>query len=321
MGLASLASAEDTREIAIWYRSGSGCPDGEAFMRSLAARSVRGRLAQVGDAIDFVVTLGADEAGGSRGVLERQTETGTVAIRRVDDASCEQVAEALALTLALAGSEERRAATTESEPSPVVTPEPSTTRPPIIRVSAPVMPRAAHAETPHGARWSIGAAGLVASGVSPGMLAGANVLVELEVGDGVLRPAFRVTGLVAYGSGSRGGEDISVRLLGGRGEVCPIELRSEPVAFRPCLALELAELHSERDGATGRSDSGFWAASEGATRLSWSLASSLELELQLGLLVPWTRYAFESDEDPPNVLHRVSSLGGSARIGAVVHFP
>lgn len=320
MGVASPASAEDPREIAIWYRSANGCPDGEMFVRSLASRAVRARLAQVGDAIDFVVTLGVDE-GASRGVLERQTETGTVAIRRVDDASCEQVAEALALTLALARSGATPSATTESAPAPAATPERSQTRPPIIRVPAPVAPRAAPAETQHGARWSIGAAGVIASGIAPGMLAGAHVLVGLELGTGMLRPAFRVAGLAAYGAGSRGGEEISVRLLGGHLEACPIELRSDPVAFRPCLALELAELHSERDGATGRSASGLWAASEGAARLSWSLGTTLDLELQLGLLVPWTRYAFESDEAPPHVLHRVSSLGGRARIGAVVHFP
>jgi len=323
LGFASIASAEDARAIAIWYRSANGCPDGEAFVQSLAARSVHGRLAQVGDAIDFVVTLGAD-ATGSRGVLERQTETGTVAIRRVDDASCEQVAEALALTLALATREatstSARATDTESPPAAAPAPAPSPTQRPIIEVAPPVPPQPAPREGPHGMTWSFGAAGLLAGGISPNLVTGANVLVELELGSGVLRPAFRVAGFGAYGSGSRGGEDISVRLFGGRFDVCPVELRSEPIALRPCLALELGELRSEREGMTGRSDRGLWAASEGSVRLSWSVARSFALEAQVGLLIPFIRYAFESGGETPAVLHRVASVSGSARIGAVVHF-
>jgi len=321
LAVASSAGAQDARPIAIWYRSANGCPDGDAFVRSLAARSVHGRLAQVGDAIDFVVTLGADTTG-SRGVLERQTETGTVAIRRVDDASCEQVAEALSLTLALAASETASGSTTDTTSPPAAAPSPAPTPapPPIIEVSSPVRPRAAPPQAPRGASWSIGADGLLAGGIAPGLLAGANVLVELELGSGVLRPAFRAAAFAAYGSGSRGGEDVSVRLLGGRLEACPIELRSEPIALRPCIALELGELHSERGGATGRSDRGLWAASEGAARLAWSLARSFGLEAQVGLLIPWTRYAFDSEGDPPEVLHRVSSVAGSFRFGAVVHF-
>jgi hypothetical protein len=320
LAVVSRASAQDAREIAIWYRSANGCPDGDAFVRSLAARSVRGRLAQVGDAIDFVVTLGEDAAG-SRGVLERQTETGTVAIRRVDDASCEQVAEALSLTLALAASSPEPGASPPRAMAAAPQPAPSPTPTSIIKVSAPVQPRAERHDAPSGTLWSFGAHGLIAGGIAPGLLAGAGVSIELELGAGVLRPAFRAAGFGAYGSGSRGGEDLSVQLLGGRFEVCPIELTSEPVAFRPCVALDLGELHSERDGVTGRSDRGLWAASEGSVRLSWSIAPSFSLETQAGLLIPWTRYALESDDDPPDVLHRVSAVGGSARIGGVVHFP
>jgi hypothetical protein len=74
--------------LTIWYRSGPECPDGAAFLRALEQRSVDARLAEVGDAIDFVVTLGPTQSGGMSGVLEQQTATGTIALRRVDDPVC-----------------------------------------------------------------------------------------------------------------------------------------------------------------------------------------------------------------------------------------
>ena len=96
-----LGYAQTTHVASIWYRSAQGCPEADAFLSKLSARNVRSRLAQVGDTIDFVVTLGVGPDGRGRGVLERQTQTGTVAIRKVEDAGCEPIADALALTLAL----------------------------------------------------------------------------------------------------------------------------------------------------------------------------------------------------------------------------
>jgi hypothetical protein len=57
-------------------------------------------IARAGDRIDFVVTLDRDQRG-STGSLERQNSGGTVAIRQVEATSCDAVADALALTLAL----------------------------------------------------------------------------------------------------------------------------------------------------------------------------------------------------------------------------
>src|SRR5689334_11514042 len=95
------ASAAGVRPALVWYRSADGCPDGAAFLARLEARGVRARLADVGDPIDFVVTLGNGPEG-ARGLLERQTDTRTVAIRRLDGGTCEQVADAIALSLAVA---------------------------------------------------------------------------------------------------------------------------------------------------------------------------------------------------------------------------
>src|SRR5688572_33116234 len=103
-GGAPAAAAEPARtagaEVSIWFRSSEGCPNGPGFLAKLAQRSTQARLAQVGDRIDFVVTLGSEE-GVASGRLERQTDSGTVAIRDIHGPSCEVVPEALAFTLAL----------------------------------------------------------------------------------------------------------------------------------------------------------------------------------------------------------------------------
>jgi hypothetical protein len=95
------AVGQETQPAGIWYRSAEGCPTGPEFLERLRSAGVEARLAEAGDRVDFVVTLGAS-SGMSSGRLEKQTRSGTVAIRQLDGASCEQVAEALALSLALA---------------------------------------------------------------------------------------------------------------------------------------------------------------------------------------------------------------------------
>ncbi|HET7542522.1 MAG TPA: hypothetical protein VFK05_21780, partial [Polyangiaceae bacterium] len=86
---------------AVWYRASETCPNGAQFLDKLAESSRAARLAQGGDHVDFVVTLIADGKG-TVGRLERQTDSGIVAIRELRDATCDQVADALALSLGLA---------------------------------------------------------------------------------------------------------------------------------------------------------------------------------------------------------------------------
>jgi hypothetical protein len=87
--------------VSIWYRTSEGCPSGDDFVQRLADLGRAAHLADAGDHIDFVVTLGVGTPKSS-GRLERQTTGGTVAIRDVEAENCSQVSEALALSLDLA---------------------------------------------------------------------------------------------------------------------------------------------------------------------------------------------------------------------------
>lgn len=104
----------------LWYRSSEGCPDGASFLESVGERASLLRLADVGDHVDFVVNLALTNEG-ARGRLERETERGTVAIREVEDESCERVAEVVALNLSLAldpAALARPVADEQAEPEP-----------------------------------------------------------------------------------------------------------------------------------------------------------------------------------------------------------
>src|SRR5262245_20939156 len=85
----------------VWYRSTEGCPDARSFLARLEARGVTARVAGVGDPVDFVVTLGIG-TDGAQGLLERQTREQTVAIRRLGGGTCDEVADAIALSLVVA---------------------------------------------------------------------------------------------------------------------------------------------------------------------------------------------------------------------------
>src|SRR5262245_36559316 len=95
-GLCSGAAhaAEGPERVSVWYRSTEGCPDGQTFVERLRELGRPAALANVGDRIDFVVTLEA-RSESSAGRLERQTGRGTVALRAVESRECADVAEAL----------------------------------------------------------------------------------------------------------------------------------------------------------------------------------------------------------------------------------
>src|SRR5688572_25256353 len=170
----------------IWYRSSDGCPDGAAFLERLEQLGRSARLADAGDPIDFVVTLGSKD-GGSFGRLERQTERGTVAIRQVEAPACVEVADALALSLDLALDPGQAVGAPPSAPlapdAPVASeaaasqhpksvpeaPPPRRSEPAQATSSSPLAPSAANDEAPREAASApvahLGAQGMLVTGL------------------------------------------------------------------------------------------------------------------------------------------------------------
>lgn len=139
MLLNSAVHAESSSAAVVWYRAAGECPQGPEFIGQFLGRT---RLAEAGDHIDFVVTLLAAN-GETVGRLERQTESGTVAIRELRDPNCSRVADALALSLALS-LEPGRA---RSAPAASAAPEAPTAPTEPIAPTASATPAAAPAPT------------------------------------------------------------------------------------------------------------------------------------------------------------------------------
>jgi len=325
------ARAQGAVEVSLWYRSSVGCPSAEAFVARLSAREVAARLAEVGDTIDFVVTLGEGADGRSRGVLERQAATGTVALRQVQDESCEQVADALALSLSLsilhsqptlqpaAENEHAADAGTIGEIVAVVPARaqqaPLPTQPAGIpaRKPAPTPSRVASRS------WWLGLEGTATSGVVPGLLPGGSLFVALDLrGRTWLHSALRLSASGRYGSGTSRARDFRVAIWSADLEGCPVVLGSPRVRLQPCAGMQLGQISTEGNGTGGRDDQGIWAAATANSRLVWQVGP-VALEALLGLAMPLIRYSLVAAGT--GAPERTARVGAQLAVGAAVQLP
>lgn len=315
----SRALAEEP--VSIWYRSSEGCPDGSDFVERLEARGKAARIATAGDRVDFVVTLGVDDSG-SRGRLERQTSDGIVAIRQVEGTSCEEVAEALAFSLALADRGRPSAepdADTEieppgGEPAPPEQLVPSPAPPPDV---SSTRPRAAQSRAPRKGveRFALGLFGTGRTAVAPRGAWGAMLRFEFERGPGL---GWQADLGAALGTGDRARGKLSVKLYSARFGVCPLWLNSGSLNLAWCGGIEggLVRVDSEGPGSVG--DEGSWFSLNVAEKLSWSVSKSWALAADMGAFVPFTRYSILA-KNPEAVLHEVPPVGWTLGLGAIVH--
>lgn len=293
---ASMAATSEASSapLSIWYRSSEGCPDGGVFVARLAELGRRATLARVGDRVDFVVTVAAAPSGSS-GRLERQTTRGTVAIRELAAQRCEEVTEALALSLEIAldpasevagstgAASVGRNAADASSPSAALSAPPGGT---------PEVVDAGHAriDEQRNRHWlALGAQASVLRGMAPGWAPGGAVFAELRANDA---PALtgRLSFAAALASDTVSAVAVDVLWLAGRAEGCVFELRSGRLSLQPCLGVELGRLRGGSSGGGGRADSGVWGAGVGLARGSIELDAGLALEAQVSASVPFVRY-------------------------------
>jgi hypothetical protein len=331
MAAPPLAHAEPA-PVWVWYRTSEGCPDGAAFVSRLSELGKTARLASVGDRVDFVVTLGSGPSESS-GRLERQTRSGTVAIREYRDARCEQVAEALALTLDLALEPEAPAsvAAASSPSAGVAVPAAAETRADALpsraanevgasadvdAASSPALPSPAPVSA---AGIALGAQATLATGVAPGVLPGAALFIAGHTGNAWLS-SWRGTLFGAYRESAAQQREIEVLLAGARIEGCVLELRLDALALSPCLGLDAGLLSASGPSASGSTDAGLWSAAAAHGRFAAVLTDSLSIELQVGGLVPLVRYEMGT-RDGSAEWFRTRAIGLDARVGAAWRIP
>ena len=276
----------------IWYRASQQCPSDAEFLAKLANNALPPKLAAAGDHIDFLVTL-VDSGTETVGRLERQTRAGTVAIRELRDASCQRVAEGLALSLGLAlepGQAVPEVAASVAQPDIEHT-EPATAAaaPPLapLATNAPVALNNAH-EVPQKRNLAIGADAGVLYGLSPRPLARGQVFVDLDPVWPTLGSRFSARAGAVGAIGSADTRIGSVRrwLLGGYVEGCPWRVGNDRFSLRPCLDFELGATGASHDGGDGLGQSTLWATPGVGLRASAALPYRLGLEAGAGAQLP-----------------------------------
>jgi hypothetical protein len=300
----------------IWFRTSEGCPDGTSFLEQLRGLGRDATLAGVGDRIDFVVTLAA-QPDASAGRLERQTERGTVAIRELHAAHCEEVAEGIALSLDLALRPATGTAPSSSaaEASPALPASPGLDPRPAAPGDATLEPRPSDDENqararPLASRW--GAQASLETGLVPFVIPGGALFAELASGGGAA--SARLSARAAYGRGDVEQTELRVTLFAARLDGCALGWHSAAFSIDPCLAADLGTLRASTPGADGRSDQGLWLSAAGLVRASLPVSGSVAFEAQLGAVFPVVRYSLSTATGTD--LFRTEPVGVDLSVGA-----
>jgi hypothetical protein len=264
------APSASTAPLRVWYRSSEGCPQGPGFIERLARLGRSASLAGVGDRVDFVVTL-AHTPEQSRGRLERQSDERTVAIRDVESVSCDEVADALALSLEL--SLQPGTAPSAADATPATGDAP------------------ASAEQEHDA-WQLrlGAQGRFETGLARAALPGAALFAELA--PAATGPSARLSLRGAHAVRELD-TDLSLTLVAARPEAC-MRWGSATLHVGPCVGVDVGVLFAQTSGVQGDSDAGLWSSATGLGRGHWQIGRAVSLEAQVGAIVPFVRYRFDT---------------------------
>jgi hypothetical protein len=327
---AIVAGADEKPTVAIWYRTSAECPDASTFIGLLAARHVSAKIARAGDPIDFVVTLGPGEHGAT-GLLERQSAERTALVRQVDDAKCADVANALALGLALAA--EGRAET-PAENAPPQTPKVAENEPIPAREKTPAV---GVVEPPHDANptrdtpppsstrpderrthtWRIGLSGTVTTGIAPNALPGA--MLSIDAGHlTTFGTSARLSAAGASTSSTFDDQSFRTSFAFGRIEGCPAAI-GDAVRITACAGWDLGAVFASGSGPKPRSDAAWWSAIVLLGRATFRVAGPVAVDVQAGEFVPLTRY--DVGDVGGKAPYRMASLGFQGAAGISVALP
>jgi hypothetical protein len=289
--VAAPASAE---ELVLEWDAPPGCPsagDVHAQVAQLLRRTPETRLSARADV--------RSDATGWHVVLET-----TVGERRLDAPSCDEIARAVALVLALAIDRE------------AITPETAGGGARALPAPAPAL-RPASRRTP--LRGGLGVAAAADVGTLPAPAAGVSVAVglrpdrwRLEVTATYWAPQSAALG----GTANVGGD---FRLLGGGASVCRAALRW-PLEVAACARAEGGILSGTGTGVSTpkTAQSPFWTVLAGVTAaLPFGRRAALRIDADLGWNPLRPTFALE----PYGTVHQPAVIVGRARLGAEVLFP
>jgi hypothetical protein len=312
------ASAEPIEPVGLVYRAHAGCPDASQFWRSVASRTKQPRHVDAGDAPrTFQVTI-ERKGGESLGHLVVLGRDGRHEEREARDGSCEEVAEALAIMLAL---------TIDSQvppPVPVASSPPPRVAPPL---QAPSPPPSPSTPAPHpnvarpGLEGALGVHALAEGATSSGISWGGAFFGQIGFAQG-WRPAFRASIESAHGlpvalvTGAARTE-----LLAGAFDACPVRFAISTGAFvGPCARVELGVLRAAGlELPDARSTTAPWLAFGGVGRLEWAPIGVWQIEVQGGAVASVPRHALTLGP-PRTEVEPLPAVGATFSAGVGVRF-
>jgi hypothetical protein len=349
LGVATAAAQDSGEPIVLEYRASSGCPDEAAFVARVRARTSRARLAWPGEvARRFVVNAEAGPpAGGDITVTNEHATEGTRTLRAD---TCEEVADGLALILALAVDPHARATpTVEAAPSaPPGASQPGATPPtpsssvdplppaPLVVLAAPSSPPAPpppaspEREVPHsaplplGQRFVVGADFAIAVAVAPQTLFAASPFLGVRALRSKLFDLDVRASFFRVDSGSirflKGTADFTFTV--GRIDGCVLFRLGHGVGVGPCARVETGALDvvGMVAGAVSVAQDTPWLAAGGTGRIEWVLVGSFMLDVDAGVTARMIQDSFYFASDRKN-LYTVPVAGFEGALGMGARFP
>lgn len=300
------------------------CPNAHAFLGAIRARTERARLAAPGDesAVSIAVRIGASPGAPVAGRLEIREPDGTRQERAVESATCDEVAKALALVVAL-----------YLDPDATIAPEPPAPPPP------PPTPPRRSAEPPPpappppargyavgiGAGAAVGLLGGLAPAVAPlGRLFGEVTVARPNEGSGGLasrlRPSARLSFDAATATGDVAAGTQRYFLFAGSLRLCPLDVRAEgTLHLGPCGGLQGGVHRGVSEGVpNARAQDKPWLAPSATVHASLSVAERVTVELEAGAVFPLVHTRFFLGPDV--TLWKVPAVTGTANAAMTVWF-
>jgi hypothetical protein len=346
LGAPCRAWADQAEAVRFTYGAPQACPDAEAFVKEVHARTTRFQIVRFGDGLRSFDVVIAQSGNGFRGSVRVLEEGGAASLRTVDGTDCEDVARSLALVTAL--SIDPKALSSAADASPQIVPAPPGPAPvPSVDPPTPQQPLSSPPSTPavvtdsarrptdekpapppspessHGWRMDV-AAGAYALGVgAPSAIIGGAVLVGLTLGgERALSPAFRI-GIARASSGSLDADPGQGTLAWtvGRAEVCPVRWPARgALDFRPCLAGDFGLVSATATGVSyPQAHTRPWETLGALALAEWEPLAPLFVEAELSLATPLERDRFFVA--PSSLVYQASVFVPAGTLAMGVRFP
>lgn len=309
--------------------------------RAAVLAEIRGILAGGAASAHAVEAAATVERAGQRWrvALTIRSDQGS-GVRSLDADSCEALASAVALIVALAVDPSRRAVADAGPPAADASADASAAERPHVDADAGTASPPAPSQPPRrrppdegddvdGPRLAVGATGAADVGDLPSPALGGAVAVAGLYRRGRVEARGRTYASQRAADLARPSQGVDLAYLGLDLRACLAVLVTgraarDGLTVSPCLGVDLSRIAGNGFGGSKTfSGDGSWSALEGGLLGTWALASSIALRVGADLLVPTSRPGFvvlAPDGSTAESLHRPAPIGARFEFGAELRF-